>query len=162
MEVNIKRKHLKMKTIRLFLLLCLAATMSCSNNSSQVPASVVNIPNSASGDNSLGELPKIEFQQTEHDFGKVIQGEKVSYSFKFKNSGNSDLVIAKVSTSCGCTASDYPRNPLKPGEEGTIEVSFDSEGKQGFQNKALTVVANTQPSNTELSIKAMVFLPENQ
>jgi len=151
-----------MKTISLLVLLGLAALISCSHDKSQVPASIVNIPNSASGNNDQSQLPRMEFEQVEHDFGKVIQGEIVSYAFKFKNTGKADLVIASVSASCGCTAGDYPRTPVKPGEEGQIEVSFNSEGKQGFQYKDLIVAANTQPSNIKLSVKAMVFIPENQ
>lgn len=151
-----------MKIFRLLVLLGLATLISCSHDKTRVPASVVNIPNSASGNNSQAMLPVIEFIQVEHDFGKVIQGEVVNYSFKFKNTGNADLVIANVSASCGCTASDYPRTPVKPGEEGIIEVSFNSSGKQGFQNKELTIAANTQPSNTKLSIKAIVIIPEKQ
>lgn len=151
-----------MKIFRLLVLLGLATLISCSHDKTRVPASVVNIPNSASGNNSQAMLPVIEFIQVEHDFGKVIQGEVVSYSFKFKNTGNADLVIANVSASCGCTASDYPRTPVKPGEEGIIEVSFNSSGKQGFQNKELTIAANTQPSNTTLTIKAIVIIPEKQ
>jgi hypothetical protein len=151
-----------MKIIWLLILLGLAALISCSHNKTQVPASVVNIPNSASGNSGQSKLPSMEFTKVEHDFGKVIQGEIVSFGFKFKNTGNADLVIANVSAACGCTASDYPRNPVRPGEEGVIVVSFDSSGKQGFQNKDLVVAANTQPSNIVLTIKAMVFLPENQ
>jgi hypothetical protein len=151
-----------MKIFRFLVLLGLAALISCSHDKTQVPASVVNIPNSASGNSSKDMLPVIEFAKVEHDFGKVIQGEVVSYSFKFKNTGNSDLVIASVSASCGCTASDYPRIPVKPGGEEVIEVSFDSSGKKGFQNKELTIAANTQPSNTILTIKAQVIIPEKQ
>jgi hypothetical protein len=151
-----------MKTIRLLVILGLAALMSCSHNKTQVPASVVNIPNSASGNSGQSVLPVMEFTQVEHDFGKVIQGEIVSYSFKFKNTGNADLVIANVSASCGCTAGEYPRTPVRPGEEGTIEVSFDSSGRQGFQSKDLTIAANTQPSHIILTIKAIIIIPENQ
>ena len=151
-----------MKTIRLLVLLGLATLISCSHDRSKVPASIVNIPNSASGNSDQSQLPVMEFEQVEHDFGKVIQGEIVSYAFKFKNTGKTDLVIASVSASCGCTASDYPKTPVRPGEEGLIEVSFNSEGKQGFQYKDLIVAANTQPSNIKLSVKAMVFIPENQ
>jgi hypothetical protein len=136
--------------------------ISCTGDKSQVPANVVNIPNSASGNGNQNQLPVIEFAKLEHDFGKVIQGEIVSYSFKFKNTGKSDLVIANISAACGCTASKYPKIPVKPGEEQIIEVSFNSAGKQGFQSKTLQVAANTQPSNTTLTVKAMVFIPEQQ
>lgn len=151
-----------MTILRLMIILSLAALISCSGDNSRVPADVVNIPNTASGNNNQDQLPVIEFNSVEHDFGKVIQGEVVSYSFKFKNTGKSDLVIANISAACGCTASEYPKTPVKPGEESTIEVIFQSAGKQGFQNKTLQVAANTQPSNTVLTIKAMVIIPEKE
>jgi hypothetical protein len=152
----------KMRFASFLILLSVAAFISCSGDRTQVPANVVNIPNSASGNDDQTQLPVIEFTTTEHDFGKVIQGEIVTFSFKFKNTGKSDLVIANISAACGCTASKYPKYPVKPGQEDAIEVSFNSGGKQGFQNKTLTVAANTQPTNIVLTIKAQVFLPERQ
>jgi hypothetical protein len=151
-----------MKIFRLMIMLSLMVIISCSGDKTQIPANVVNIPNSANGNNNQDELPVIKFNTLEHDFGKVIQGEVVTFGFKFKNTGKSDLVIANISAACGCTASEYPKTPVKPGEENVVEVSFDSSGKQGFQNKTLEVAANTQPSNTVLSIKAIVIIPENQ
>ena len=151
-----------MNFFRSMIILSLMVIISCSGDKTQVPANVVNIPNSASGKNDQGQLPSIEFNTLEHDFGKVIQGEVVTYAFKFKNTGKSDLVIASISAACGCTASEYPKTPVKPGAEEVIEVSFDSSGKQGFQNKTLEVAANTQPTNTVLTIKAMVIIPEKQ
>ena len=152
-----------MKVFRLMIMLSLMVFISCSGgDKTQVPANVVNIPNSASGNKNQDQLPIIEFSNLEHDFGKVIQGEVVTFAFKFKNTGKSDLVIANISAACGCTASEYPKTPVKPGEEEIIEVSFNSSGKQGFQNKSLTLAANTQPSNTILIIKAQVIIPEKQ
>ena len=149
-----------MKIFRLMIFLSLLIIISCSEDRNRVPADVVNIPNSATGKNNNDQLPVIEFSNLEHDFGKVIQGEVVTFSFKFKNTGRSDLVIANISAACGCTASKYPRTPVKPGSEDVIEVSFNSSGKQGFQNKTLGVAANTQPSTTTLTIKAQVIIPE--
>lgn len=151
-----------MKIPVVMIILSLILLVACSGNGSRVPAGVVNIPNSASGQGDQDQLPVIEFNKTEHDFGKVIQGEVVTYSFKFKNTGKSDLVIANISAACGCTASEYPKSPIKPGEENVIEVSFNSGGKQGFQNKSLTIASNTQPSTIVLIIKAQVILPEKQ
>lgn len=151
-----------MKTYKWILVLGCAAIISCSGENSQVPAGVVNIPNSASGKTGEAQLPVLEFNTLEHDFGKVIQGEVVSYTFKIKNTGNADLIIANISAACGCTASEYPKTPVKPGTEDKIEVIFNSSGKQGFQNKTLSVAANTQPSTTVLTIKAMVIIPEKE
>ncbi len=136
----------------------------CSGNAgrdSKYPADMVKNPRSAEGKGSEKGLPQIAFTDEEHDFGKVIQGEKVTYSFRFKNTGSGDLIIADVSSSCGCTVPRFTKEPVKPGEEGTIQVTFDSNNRKGFQSKTVTVISNTQPNSRVLKIKAMVVLPEN-
>jgi hypothetical protein len=154
-----------MKTTTIFFLITILISgllLSCSmntNKNSDLPAGVIQNPNTASGKSDPDKLPIIEFEKDIHDFGKIIQGEKVSFAFKFKNTGKSLLLISKVSTSCGCTVTDYPKEPIKPGESGKIDVSFDSEGKRGPQNKTATVFANTQPNTTVLRIQTMVVLP---
>ncbi len=152
---------MKIKSYILIILLS-GGLISCHNQSNQIPASVVNVPQSATGTSKGDNLPQMTFTSTLHDFGKVIQGEVVSYAFKFKNTGNADLIIANISTSCGCTATDYPKDPIPPGSEDFIKVRFDSAGKRGFQNKTVTIAANTQPSTTLLYIKALVVLPEEE
>jgi len=106
-------------------------------------------------------MPQITFTEDEHDFGKVIQGEKVTFSFRFKNTGDGDLIIADVSSSCGCTVPKFTKEPISPGSDGTILVTFDSNNRKGFQNKTVTVVSNTQPNTKVLKIKAMIIVPEN-
>ncbi|NOY49916.1 MAG: DUF1573 domain-containing protein, partial [Chlorobi bacterium] len=115
----------------------------------------------ADGEVGQGDLPVITFEETEHDFGKIIQGEKVSYSFKFTNTGKSALLISRVSTSCGCTVSSYPKVPVQPGQTEYVEATFDSKHKKGFQNKSITIMANTQPNKTVIRIKGQVVLPQN-
>ncbi|MEI6682022.1 MAG: DUF1573 domain-containing protein [Bacteroidota bacterium] len=129
------------------------------NGQDTLSTDVVNNPNSASGSVNKGSLPAIKFDDIEHDFGRIIEGETVSYSFNFKNSGKSDLLIAEVSTSCGCTVPSYPKTPIRPGEKGTIKVAFNSNGKRGYQNKNILVVSNTQPNTTVIRIKAQVVNP---
>ena len=106
------------------------------------------------------ELPRITFKQKNFDFGVLIEGEKVAHTFKFENTGNADLVITKVSTTCGCTVADYPKDPIPPGGKGKIEVVFNSAGKHGYQHKIIRILANTQPNLTELSIDAQVLGPD--
>lgn len=122
----------------------------------EIPADVVNNPNSANGSTQTGNLPAITFEEVEHDFGRILEGESVSYSFKFTNTGKTDLIIAEVSTSCGCTVPTYSKTPIRPGEAGLVKVAFNSQGKRGFQTKNVLVVANTQPNTTILKIKAQV------
>ncbi len=127
------------------------------NGNTDLPGSIVTNPNSADGKSTAGGLPVISFEKDFHDFGKLISGEQVTYAFKFKNTGNSLLLISSVSTSCGCTVSSFPKQPIKPGEGATIDVSFDSQGKHGIQTKTVTVFANTQPPTTTLRIQSMVY-----
>lgn len=125
-----------------------------------LPGDVVKNPNTADGTISDVDMPVLEFETDFHDFGRVIQGEKVSFGFRFTNTGKSDLIISNVSTSCGCTVPDFPKTSVKPGESQKIDVRFDSEGRRGFQNKTITISSNAQPSNQVVRIKAEVILPE--
>lgn len=90
----------------------------------------------------LEKAPVIEFESKTFTFEKLKQGEKTTHQYKFKNTGKSDLVIRKVRASCGCTAIMTEKKIIKPGEEGNIEVSFNSAGKLGNQNKTVTVISN--------------------
>ncbi len=107
------------------------------------------------------EIAQIAFETMEHDFGKIREGEKVTYRFKFKNTGKIPLKITDVKPSCGCTASDYTKEPVPPGGEGYVEVVFDSQGRTGTQQKTVTVFANTDPPSFLLRFKGEV-LPAKQ
>jgi hypothetical protein len=136
----------------------------CSGGQQQgdrLPADLVNNPRSATGDSAKSKTPLMHFDNTEHDFGKVIQGEKVTYAFRFDNRGKADLLITSVSSSCGCAVPAYTTEPIAPGQKGTVKVTFDSSNRRGFQNKTVTVVTNTHPSSHLLRIKAQVVVPEN-
>ncbi len=141
----------------------LIAMSSCQNNGKKVNTNTVNNPASAQNTGKKvdnGNLPVMTFEETVHDFGRMIRGEKGHYGFQFTNTGKTDLLITRVSTSCGCTVGQYPHNAVKPGEKETIDVTFDSTHKRGFQNKSITILANTNPNRTILRIKANVVMPE--
>ena len=144
-----------MKRVILSLLIFIGL-ISCETKENKLDTSLVNNPSSADGTRRVINVPEIEFQKTEHDFGKILQGEQVSYTFKFKNVGNAPLIITSIEKTCGCTSPDFSNEPIKPGEEGKITITYDSKGHKGFQNKRLIVKANTNPSETILRIKAQV------
>jgi hypothetical protein len=150
------------KTLTYLILVFTVALFTSCNSKTEKPISgdVVHMPNSADGEVNPGMLPSFDFESDFHDFGKVIKGEVVTYAFKFKNSGKSDLMIADITSSCGCTATEYPDKPVKPGQEDYIKVTFNSEGRKGYQYKTVTILANTQPNKTVLNIKAEVVVPE--
>lgn len=135
---------------------------SCGSKSGRnnLPVDIIQNPNTAEGFNKNVDMPAFEFDKDSHDFGRVIQGEQVSFGFKFKNSGNALLLISSVSSSCGCTVASFPDKPMKPGEEGVITVSFDSRGRMGMQMKTVTILANTQPGIKQLMVQANIVVPE--
>ncbi len=100
---------------------------------------------------------KIFFAETQHDFGKVKSGEKVEYTFKFDNKGTQPLVIKDVKTSCGCTAAVVSKSTIKPGEQGSIKVDFDTKNREGRNSKSITIVSNdTKEPNKVITIYADV------
>lgn len=133
---------------------------SCNENDNKKTLSPDLVTISKSAENPTKKAAVISFDKKEFDFGKILQGEVVSYTFHFTNTGNVPLIITSVDKSCGCTASDFPRDPIAPGQGGDIKISYDSKGHFGFQTKTVTVNANTMPSNTVLRIKAEVRTPD--
>lgn len=134
--------------------------ISCGSADQELSTDLINNPNSVSDGLENSDMPKIEFEEESFDFGDISQGEKVQHVFKFKNTGKSDLIISSAVGSCGCTVPSYPKEPVKPGEEGEVNVVFDSNGKQGAQHKRVTIVANTNPNKTMVAIMANVLVPE--
>ena len=98
----------------------------------------------------------ISFKEYEHNFGKVTEGEKVGFIFTFENKGTSGLVINSTSTSCGCTVPKFSKKPVEPGEDGTIEVVFDTSGRTGIQTKTISVISNASVPVVILKITANV------
>lgn len=140
----------------IYTILVSLALLSCETKDNKINSSLVNNPVTADGIKKGTTAPAIEFEKTEHDFGKILQGEQVTYTFKFKNVGNAPLIITDIEKTCGCTSPEFTKEPLKPGESGKITITYDSKGHKGFQNKRLIVKANTNPSETILRIKAQV------
>ncbi len=86
---------------------------------------------------------KILFENEYHDFGKVSQGPQLEYSFRFTNKGKSTLIIEKVQPSCGCTgATTGGKNEFSKGESGEIKVTFNTQGREGHQEKHIMIFTN--------------------
>jgi hypothetical protein len=108
-----------------------------------------------------GSMPDISFEKTEHNLGRILQGEKVGYNFIFTNDGGASLVILDASASCGCTVPKYSREPISPGEKGSVEVVFDSSGRMGQQSKTVTLKTNGKVQIVYLTIKANIIRKES-
>lgn len=99
--------------------------------------------------------PSINFESTEHDFGTIpYEGDGRCY-FEFTNDSEEDLVVNKVSTTCGCTRPSWPEEPVKPGESGRIGISYNTKIEGRFQ-KSMTVYSNAENSPVKLFIKGNV------
>ena len=150
-----------MKHTYLYFVLALCLLVACNDGTTtdgQLSGDLVTISKSAS--ESSDKQAVITFDKTEHNFGTLLQGEVVTYSFHFTNSGNVPLLVSNVTTTCGCTIADYPREPIAPGKDGFIKATYDSKGHHGFQSRAITVSANTMPAQTVLRMKGEVKTPD--
>ena len=103
-----------------------------------------------------GAFPKFSFDQEEHNFGQIRDGDIVSHTFRFTNSGEAPLIISKATAACGCTVPQWPKQPIPVGGSGEIQVQFDSSNKPGMQNKVVTITANTESKVKKLLIRAQV------
>lgn len=138
-------------------------SLGACNSSKNEGATIDDIHNPATPEGVSAEeqanMPVLTFDETTHDFGKVMKGERLTYAFKFTNTGKSNLIISNTHASCGCTTSIPPKEPIRPGESGEITVNFDSKRKHGKVTQTVTVGANTYPVQTVLTITAEVVNP---
>lgn len=96
------------------------------------------------------------FKKYEHDFGTIKQDTENAFVFTFTNTGKEPMIIESATGSCGCTVPNYPKAPIPPGGTGDIEVVYKPGKQENAQQKTVTVVANTEPKETTLRIKAQV------
>ncbi len=101
---------------------------------------------------SVLDTTTVQLIDSVFNFGKITEGEKVTFNFRFRNSGKKPLVITNTTASCGCTVPEKPEKPIMPGEEGFIKVVFNSKGKSGHQEKNITVMSNTNPEFPKLQL----------
>jgi hypothetical protein len=81
---------------------------------------------------------------TTQDLGTIKEGSIVEISWKFKNTGDKPLIVSDARGTCGCTIADKPKEPIAPGQEGTIKARFNSQGQGPEAHKTVSVDANTK------------------
>jgi hypothetical protein len=101
------------------------------------------------------QYPSFKWIKTEHDFGKVQYQKSVMYEFEFTNKGQAPLVISEVEGSCGCTVTDYTKDPVMPEKIGKVKATFDAAALGKFR-KSIKVVANVEGGPEYLYIKGTV------
>jgi hypothetical protein len=111
---------------------------------------------SGHSDHNADEQPVISFDTLDHDFGTILEGERVLCFFDYENSGDGPLVIQSVEASCGCTIVDWNRDPLAPGQGERLQVVFDATGRSGAQVKLITIKSNATNPRVRLTLRANV------
>lgn len=81
------------------------------------------------------------------DFGTMRTEDSMHFKFRFKNTGAKPLFISEAQSSCGCTVTDYPKDPILPGKTSFISATFNSNFSIGPVFKTITVTANTKNNN---------------
>jgi len=105
---------------------------------------------------SEGDYAVIFFDKHLHEFG-VVQGDaEIACRFGFSNKGTDPLIIQDVVVGCGCTDVKYPNEPIKPGDDGAIEIVFNTRGRNGHQRQVVKVISNGSVNPQELIIRAEI------
>jgi len=99
---------------------------------------------------------KFVFSEEIHNFGSLNAGELVAFTFIFKNEGTKTLEITGVDSGCGCTEVNIQNKTIAPGQEGRIEVIYNSAGEVGKQLKTITIFSNAETPQKRLFIRANV------
>ncbi|WP_417886375.1 DUF1573 domain-containing protein [Zunongwangia sp.] len=105
---------------------------------------------------AIAQTAKMEFKTETLDFGEIKKGSDGTRVFEFKNTGDIDLIIKEVTSSCGCTIPKKPKDPIKPGKTGEIEVKYDTN-RVGPIRKTVTVYSNSDEPTKALKIKGRVL-----
>lgn len=125
-------------------------------NNDPVNTDVISNDNTAGGDDAPKGQAIIEWDHQDHDFGKIHPNETKTHIFTFKNVGNIPLIIHGAKASCGCTVPEKPEEPIQPGEQGSLTVSF-TKSDAGEHKKTVTVTTNAKQAKHYLNIKAFVM-----
>lgn len=101
-------------------------------------------------------LTTVALSQSSFDFGNIKKGDKVNHIYEITNTGKNPLVISEVKPGCGCTAPEFTKEPILPGQKGKITLSFDSSSFDGAVQKSADVFANVEKAPIKLTFNANI------
>jgi hypothetical protein len=114
-------------------------------------------PNAGIPASILKDTTTVSFSERDFLFDTINEGDTVVHSFWVTNTGAKSLIIANAFGSCGCTVPEYPKEPIVPGDSAEIIVRFNSAGKEGDQNKSITLQVNTKTHEEVLFLRGYVL-----
>jgi len=132
-----------MKKLSLFLVLATFSVMAMSfrvGTPTNPSDGIINHSLGKSGKSLKAEDSPMIWETTQHDFGTIDQNKPVSFEFVFTNNSKEPMILTKVKPSCGCTATDYPEQPIQPGETASITATYNAKAIGKFKK---TILVNT-------------------
>ena len=100
--------------------------------------------------------PPADFKEESYNFGDVGEGPQITHEFKFTNNGKEPLILSNVKASCGCTTPSWPKDPILPGKEATILVTYNTQGRPGKFTKSITITSNAATPSKVIYINGTV------
>jgi hypothetical protein len=134
-----------MKTIKISILVCALGLMSFTVLPTTSKINKVEIVTSP-----------ISWKSEQIDLGEIPQNKPKEIDFEFKNTGKTAVIITNVKASCGCTATDYTKTPIQPGETAKVKATYNAAAKGAF-SKTVTVTTNAEDAPKVLSFKGTVI-----
>lgn len=143
---------------KVFLMVAVAAALGLTSCNEKATATIeeANLTAAAETKEAAQNYPVMTFSMDEYDFGTVDEGTVVEHEFTFTNTGKAPLIVVNAKSSCGCTVPTWSKEPIAPGESGSMMVKFNTNGKPNAQTKAITVTANTEKGTESVRIKGFV------
>ena len=136
---------------------CVCITLLACKSNENPYANNLNIEPSVLAEIDTAHYTTVHWQDSVYDFGTINGGDSIHIQYRFTNTGNTPLLIFDTHRTCGCTITDFPKEPVLPGKSGVITVTFRSGTQIGKIEKVIFVIANTKGSKSNpLIIRGMV------
>jgi hypothetical protein len=140
-----------MKTLKLLAVALFMGSLSFAQNSAPAPVAVPAAPQTPS---------QMKWEKETHEFGTIEQGKPVSYEFTFTNTTNKDVTLKDVKASCGCTATNYTKTAIKPGEKGTVTATYNAASGGAFHKTVTVITSEENAMPKTITIKGTVKVNE--
>lgn len=159
-----------MKTVKLLAFALLVTSVSFAqskakrSNATTAPMAATVAPTAVIAPTAAVAAPQVpsqlKWETDTHEFGTIEQGKPISYEFTFTNTTNKDITLTNVKASCGCTATNYTKTAVKPGEKGTVTATYNAAAGGAF-HKTVTVMTSEENSAAKIiTIKGTVKVNE--
>jgi hypothetical protein len=110
---------------------------------------------------ALKPATEVKWEEASHNFGDIKKGVPVNNDFTFVNTTSETIIITNVKASCGCTATNYTKTPIKPGETGFVSAKYNAASTGPF-SKTVRVNFNENEKPVTLIIKGKVVEGESR